>query len=313
MAASSIRQPREGFTLIELLVVIAIIAILIALLLPAVQTARESATRTACSNNLHQIGIACQTFADNAGALPNSRRDANYTWLVEILPYMEQTNLYEQWNFKTSASFYTQNQAARTTSVPPYFCPSRRGPGGLSTPGDVEDGNTSVVVPGALSDYACNVGSTGGDYWWSGPTSGQTTNNTPTTGVFRLSNNWGTPTTPSYVAGYRLTDITDGLSDTILAGEKHVALGHFGDENYGDCSAYNGDHGCAMRGAGPSIPLARTPEDTSSNRFGSTHTNGLVNFVFCDASVHAISVTIDGTTLGYLANRNDGQAITKLW
>jgi prepilin-type N-terminal cleavage/methylation domain-containing protein/prepilin-type processing-associated H-X9-DG protein len=310
MSMSSSRQARRAFTLIELLVVIAIIAILIAMLLPAVQKVRESAAASTCKNNLKQIGIACHTFAEtHRNCLPNSRRDAIYTWLVEILPHVEQDNLYRQWTL-TSGSFYTQTAAARTTSVPIYFCPSRRGPGGLSTPGDVDDANAAIVLPGALSDYACNVGSTGSDYWWTGATQGQTTNSPGNTGVFRLANNWSVATpTPSLVPGYRLEQIKDGLSNTFLAGEKHVEIGHFGEEARGDCSAYNGDHGCAFRGAGPSLPLARTPADTYSNRFGSYHT-GVVNFVFCDGSVKPISVAIDSVTLGLLSDRADGQVIT---
>ena len=91
------RTHHIGFTLVELLVVIAIIAILIALLLPAVQAAREAARRTTCQNNMKQIGLASQIFTDVKNGIPSAYLDGgrHATWLVVILPYLEQNDLAE--------------------------------------------------------------------------------------------------------------------------------------------------------------------------------------------------------------------------
>ena len=102
-------RPRSGFTLIELLVVIAIIAVLIALLLPAVQAAREAARRAQCVNNLKQIGLALHNYFESRNALPGAdmvvQRPTNATELSalsQVLPYLEQSNLYNSINFSTS-------------------------------------------------------------------------------------------------------------------------------------------------------------------------------------------------------------------
>jgi prepilin-type N-terminal cleavage/methylation domain-containing protein len=156
------QRRRDGFTLIELLVVISVIALLIGLILPAVQQARESANRTSCGNNLHQITLAMQQYHDVYQHLPpRCVGDSGPSWMVLILPYMEQDSLYNHWDL--SRTYYDQPDAARKASVSNYFCPSRRtaGTAGYSVSGDQQwqcGDSFGPHVPGGLSDYAACLG-----------------------------------------------------------------------------------------------------------------------------------------------------------
>jgi prepilin-type N-terminal cleavage/methylation domain-containing protein len=140
------RMRRTGFTLIELLVVIAIISILIGLLMPAIQSARESAKRISCANNLKQIGLALHLHHDQVHGLPPSRRTLNESpsWAWLILPYMEQENLYKQWTpgwpypgltpgAPVTPDIKAQVSKILSTAVPTYSCPSFRPPGSVSS------------------------------------------------------------------------------------------------------------------------------------------------------------------------------------
>jgi prepilin-type N-terminal cleavage/methylation domain-containing protein len=165
MFMQTVRRP--GFTLIELLVVMAVIAILVGLLLPAVQRARESANRISCANNLKQVGLAIHSYEGVYQTVPPSRvSEGGATWMVLIMPFLEQEPLYYQWNL--GATYYQQSDTARLTPVKIYFCPSRRTsttPPTASVAGDVpSSGGTSQHYPGAMSDYAANVGTTGMDH-----------------------------------------------------------------------------------------------------------------------------------------------------
>lgn len=305
------RLGSRGFTLVELLVVIAIIGVLVALLLPAVQSAREAARRMQCQNNLKQLGIALHNHHDTLQTFPTSRVDNRYTWAVDIMPYLEQKTLHDQWKLNTA--YYSQTTVARTTTVPGYFCPSRRthslgSAGSVSTINDVQDNTSNAHVPGGLADYACSVGSTGSDYWWETNQDGSSNATSRCRGLFKMSNNWSNQGFGSLHPGNNMSAITDGTSNTFMMGEKHVQVGNFGKYG-GDCSTYNGDKGCANRGAGPSLTLARTIRDNLTNRFGSYHP-GVCQFVMADGSVRAIRVTINSTMLGYLADIADGQVIS---
>jgi prepilin-type N-terminal cleavage/methylation domain-containing protein len=170
--AKSTRIFRPGFTLIELIVVIAIVALLLGLLMPAVQAVRESANRTVCANNLKQIGLACLLYAnDHEQTLPPSYvRQKGASWMVTIMPYLEEEPLYKRWDL--NKTYYDQSDIVRSASLKLYFCPSRRTANDnyQSVSGDVPSttapGDCGLIsipgdgpsVPGALADYAGNIG-----------------------------------------------------------------------------------------------------------------------------------------------------------
>jgi prepilin-type N-terminal cleavage/methylation domain-containing protein len=304
-----------GFTLVELLVVITIIGILIALLLPAVQAAREAARQTQCGNNLKQMALGVHDFHSAYGGVPPLFSDGtgHASWMVHILPYIEQQAQYD--------AIVTDGRQVYTlvglpgkplnTQIPAYYCPTRRSPPQLSTI-DVQRHGTGPMTIGALCDYAICIGN----------------NSPPWTNSYAESNGMGrhavacvtTGTEPalklvSWKYAITFAQVTDGLSNTLLIGEKHLNPDHLGDYQYGDGTFYNDDWPVSYgRFAGISYPLAVFPTDpipinVLAGRFGSWHSNGVCGFAMGDASVQKLSPAIDSTVLEHLAVINDGHVI----
>jgi prepilin-type N-terminal cleavage/methylation domain-containing protein len=291
---SRVAGRRRGFSLIELLVVIAVISILMGLLLPAVQKTREAANRTRCANNLKQISLACHNYENANRRFPPSRiAGETQSWAWIILPYLEQENLYKKWPLGTPA-FLLNNPEILNSSVPQYYCPSRRSPGDTQAAGFNQPSpcTFTLSVPGTVGDYAAAIGTTGFDE----PTNVKVNNvavTLPPNGAFVS------------VDGLTSAAFTDGLSHTLYIGEKHVPAGQFGVFPY-DCNLYDGHNiMCSTRSAGPGFPIARAPDDTRL-LFGGPHF-GVCLFAFADGSVKPVRNSIDEVALGLLSHRADGQ------
>jgi prepilin-type N-terminal cleavage/methylation domain-containing protein len=305
---------RKAFTLIELLVVIAIIGLLIGLLLPAVQAAREAARRLQCKNHLKQIGLAAQLHVDSHRHLPTGGwgngwvGDPNFGfgqpqsggWIFNVLPFVEQTALRR---LGEGLPPDARQQALTDMLGQPvgiFNCPSRRGADLFPylAPEPLYNANRPEMA--AKSDYAINAGDMRLNSG-RGPASRSSAD--------LRSYIWPplmTFTGVSFVRSrVRLADITDGLTNTYLVGEKYVSMrdptGHGGD----DQSMLMGDDADVRRwGDGPPLPDSRRVENRWA--FGSRH-SAVCQFVMVDGSVQSISYSIDPQVHRWLSNRRDGQ------
>lgn len=320
------RRTPSAFTLVELLVVISIVGILVGLLLPAIQQSRVAARGMHCRNNLKQIGLATLSFSETHGALPPARLEPalfpdpqhscggeHPSWFARILPFTEQTQLYDRWDVDMPYSFHPE--AVVSQPVTQFLCPSRRSAAADAVAPTVTKkvrvspcgcGGVRTIrnLGGAVGDYAANhgdpsPGAIGGprDFYLGGNG----------TGVIISSRARCRAETPTgWIDRIRATDIRDGTSNTLLAGELHVRPEDIKRQPYNG-PLFNGEDLAAFaRLGGPGVPLARDRNDPPGPvlGFGSWHP-GVCNFVLSDGSVRPISNQIDTITLGRLCNRED--------
>lgn len=294
---------RKAFTLIELLVTLGVIGLLAALLLPGVQRTREAARRVHCQNNLRQIGLAFHGFHETHRGLPPMDLGDNWaTWAVLILPYVERNNLYGEWD--VDRQYYVQPKTAGA-DLGLFHCPSRLTAGRSNETGDMSffQGFGLEVGPPGWSDYAAVWGTKRN--LRDGPILRAVDSSTgrraapPRERPDARFSGWEPAT------GFRSL-AADGVSNTIILGEKHLYPGS------ADTSVFNGDHQSGyMRVCGFENPLVGDPaykEPDWSSRFGSAHRT-ICHFVLADGSVRAVNADIDAATLNALAKVGEGAVV----
>jgi prepilin-type N-terminal cleavage/methylation domain-containing protein/prepilin-type processing-associated H-X9-DG protein len=294
---------RSGFTLVELLVVIAIIGILVALLLPAVQAAREAARRVQCSNNLHQMGVALHNYHNALRRFPVGIIPDNHTfWSASLLPYMEQDNLFRSLDFSQGwSSADHPNGRACATFLGFFRCPSANAPERMNVQG----------VPGRVPCNYLAVGS-GTDTRESGSVSDHL-------GLFNRNG-------VMYLgSSTRIASITDGTSNTLAIGEAIFSVETSGpdlDNGFPQIVDhwYIGSDGVVWYQTGmrevseaigsTGVPLNWLNKDVSIDAkeigFSSRHAGGSY-FVFADGHVQFVSEGIDATTYSALGTRDRGE------
>lgn len=264
----------KAFTLLELLVVVAIVAVLAGLMVPGVQSARESANRARCANNLRQIGLATLNYDATRGCFPDGGSNSKPGMFAQILPYVEQPNI------KLAAPWKTKDAVAI------YFCPSRR--------------DATTVGGRALGDYSWPTRPLNSYFgWWSGDWS---TAISPTEIPA-----WVPAGCPRIQPPSRTTigDIRDGASNTILASEKCLGRPYYSGGTPGDDGGVYGgldyDNARDIRQA-PVMDKAQSED----YRFGSPHYSG-VNAAMCDGSVRQFSFDISAKVWESLGTKAGGE------
>lgn len=298
---------RRAFTLIELLVVIAIIAILIALLLPAVQQAREAARRTQCKNNLKQIGIALHNYHDVYNTFPGGNitmgpccgTQSLINWAISILPYLEQTNLQNQYNFNLPSE-HPSNVAVLQNKLTVYNCPSDINAGRLEVP----DSGPHANQQWAMSSYRGmgGIAWTDGSYAYRRQWDSSDILHANAVASKRGMFHWvgGVPNGTSWLGKYgpvKMSDIIDGTSNTLAVGEYHTKTrprrGTFWGYTY--TSFVLSVATPESRTLIPDYNLCAAQGDSNpcKRAWGSLHSSGVINFLLADGSARGVSPNID--------------------
>jgi prepilin-type N-terminal cleavage/methylation domain-containing protein len=312
---------RQAFTLVELLVVIAIIGVLVALLLPAVQAAREAARRMSCTNNMRQMGLACHNFVDTRGCVPPSRvasggfphlgipANAYQGWAVWLLPYLEQGNVLAAYDYKLHFGHAT-NRPAIVTQIKAFNCPSTPRKN-RTHPQFVR--NNFTINDAASADYSV-IRDVDPALWARFPNDVDALEAHETTGT-----NMGphSRNTGSSIRLMRWASITDGLSNTIFycedAGrpDEHVARG-VKTTSVANGSAWSdeanefGFQGCTPpNDTRPGLVAVNCSNDGEPYSF---HPAG-INVGLCDGSVRFISNNVPIRTFARLVTAQGGEQL----
>ncbi len=297
---------RRGFTLVELLVVIAVIGILIAMLLPAVQSAREASRRMSCSNNLKQLGLAMQMHHEFKKEMPPSallyiytyyRGDpqyrAGFSGWVTLLPFHEEQVLYDQLDLDADPNGPKNSELIADYTPPVHLCPSM----------------PTIGLPPGSSSYAF---STGTEYYRDFENNGAIVD---ALNAYPRKDEFDEPIEMSSI---QFSDITDGLSNTLFAGEFGIqeklsddAI-PFADDSSDPLTAQWAAsypyHSAGSTAGGYNDTRISGSIHEEREMFRSQHPDG-AQFAFCDGSVKFIMESVDATVMDRLAQRNDGLLI----